>query len=150
MFKLAEYNADRTKEEKPEVEFVGVNYQGLIRVLISAIQEQQKQIEELKQSVNKLANGQSTYNLNSAGSLKQNTPNPVSGTASIRYHVTENTTSARLTITNAKGQVVKTFGLSNRGTGKINIDLQGIATGTYNYTLYVMETKRTLSMVIAR
>jgi flagellar hook assembly protein FlgD len=123
----------------------------LIPVLIGAIQEQQKQIEELKQLVNKLANGQSTYNLNSAGSLEQNTPNPVSGTATIRYHVPENTTSARLTITNAKGQVVKTLSLGNRGTGQANVDISMLAAGTYNYALFVdgrqVDNKR---LVVAR
>jgi flagellar hook assembly protein FlgD len=123
----------------------------LIPVLIGAIQEQQKQIEELKQLVNKLANGQSTYNLNGAGSLEQNAPNPVNGTTTIRYHVPENTTSARLTITNAKGQVVKTISLSNRGNGQVNVNKSMLAAGTYHYTLYVdgrqADTKR---LIIAR
>jgi hypothetical protein len=151
MVQPPQYNADRTEQISPEVEFEGVNYQGLIPVLIGAIQEQQKQIEELKQLVNKLANGQSTYNLNSAGSLEQNAPNPVSGTATIRYHVPENTTSARLTITNAKGQVVKTISLGNRGAGQANVDISMLAAGTYHYTLYVdgkqTDTKR---LIVAR
>jgi hypothetical protein len=48
MVQPPQYNADRTEQISPEVEFEGVNYQGLIPVLIGAIQEQQKQIEELK------------------------------------------------------------------------------------------------------
>ncbi|HUP13571.1 MAG TPA: T9SS type A sorting domain-containing protein, partial [Niastella sp.] len=82
--------------------------------------------------------------------LEQNTPNPFSGTTVIRYSVPSNAGSAKLNITNAKGQVVKTITL-NRGTGQVNVNTATLAAGTYNYTLYVdgrqVDTKR---FVIAR
>ena len=43
--------------------------------------------------------------------LDQNIPNPVTGITTIRYQVPETTSSARLIITNAKGQVVKNIEL---------------------------------------
>jgi hypothetical protein len=69
--------------------------------------------------------------------LEQNTPNPVRGSTSIRYHVPETSTSARLTFTNAKGQVVKTVSINNRGTGQLSLNTHVLAAGTYHYTLYV-------------
>jgi flagellar hook assembly protein FlgD len=75
----------------------------------------------------------------------------VSGTTTIRYSVPEQTTSARLTLINAKGQVVKTITLGNRGTGQVNLNTAALAAGTYHYTLFVngkqADTKR---LVIAR
>jgi hypothetical protein len=80
--------------------------------------------------------------------LEQNTPNPTGGTTSIRYYVPITATSARLTLTNANDQVVKTVSLSNRGKGQVSLNTQALAAGTYHYTLYVdgnaADTKRLL------
>jgi hypothetical protein len=137
-----------------EVKYEGVNYQGLIPVLIASIQEQQQQISALKVKLTALKiqikdrNGGVTV---TAVYLKQNTPNPVSGSTTIGYHVPETAGSARLTLTNAKGQVIKTISLNNRGTSQVNLNTASLAAGTYNYTLYVdgrrVDTKR---LVIAR
>jgi hypothetical protein len=52
-----------------------------------------------------------------------------------------------LTITNAKGQVVKTISLGNRGAGQATVDISMLAAGTYNYALFVdgrqVDNKRT-------
>jgi hypothetical protein len=157
----AEYDEeDRTKVLAPEVTYEGINYQGLIPVLIASIQElkagsdkqqqqivkQQQQIEDLNALVNKLTNSPTSNTLSSTGSLEQNTPNPVNGSTTIRYHVPETATSANMTLTNAKGQVVKTVSLGNRGAGQVSLNTTGLATGTYHYTLYVdgrqADTKR--------
>jgi hypothetical protein len=145
---------DRTKVITSEVKYEGVNYQGLIPVLIASIQEQQQQISALKVELTALKiqikdrNGGVTV---TAVYLKQNTPNPVSGSTTIGYHVPETAGSARLTLTNAKGQVIKTISLNNRGTSQVNLNTASLAAGTYNYTLYVdgrrVDTKR---LVIAR
>jgi hypothetical protein len=147
----AEYDKeDRTKVISPEVKYEGVNYQGLIPVLIASVQqlnEKDKEIDELKEE-NKnikerlmkletlLTSGNNAVSLTSTY-LEQNTPNPVQGSTIIRYHVPEASKSARLTLTNVKGQVMKTMTLNNRGTGQVNLNTQGFAAGTYNYTLYV-------------
>lgn len=137
---------DRNKVISPEVEYEAVNYIGLIPVLIGAVQDQQQtiakqqqQIDELKQLVSKLAGGQglnTSVNV-SAAYLEQNTPNPSRGTTTIRYHVPENTSSARLILTNSKGQLLKTISINGRGTGQLNLETSALSAGVYNYTLWI-------------
>jgi hypothetical protein len=94
-------------------------------------------VAKLEELILELKNGRTGSGSVTSAYLEQNTPNPVNGTTNIRYHVPETNTSARLTLTNAKGQVVKTMMLNNRGTGQLNLNTQGLAAGTYHYTLYV-------------
>jgi flagellar hook assembly protein FlgD len=98
------------------------------------------EVDDLKERIRKLEAllvNRSNVVTAALGFLEQNSPNPVSGITTIRYHVPEPSTSARLTITNAKGQVVKAVAITNRGTGKVNLNTAGLAAGTYTYTLYV-------------
>jgi trimeric autotransporter adhesin len=142
--------------DKPENDrdLYGLRYAEFVVPLVKGMQEQQQQIEELQQQVaelkamvTRLANGPrvNTNNFISAY-LEQNTPNPVNGNTTIRYHVPENITAAQLHITNVQGQVLKTITISYRGAGEINLNTQTLASGTYNYTLYVdgeqADTKR--------
>ena len=73
----------------------------------------------------------------SAAYLEQNTPNPSRGTTTIRYGIPDGTSSARLTLINAKGQLLKTINLTGRGAGQVNLDTSALSTGIYNYTLWV-------------
>jgi flagellar hook assembly protein FlgD len=148
-----------------KIDFKAVNYTELIPIMIKGMQEQEKekgelkeevqdlkgQIAELRKMVLELKNGRTGSVSLTSAYLEQNTPNPVSGTTTIRYHVPETSTSARLTLTNAKGQVVKTVSLNNKGTGQLSLSTISLAAGTYNYTLYVdgkqADTKR---LIIAR
>jgi hypothetical protein len=137
----AQYDKDDpSKVIDPAVEYEAVNYQGLIPVLIASIQEQQQQIIALKGELTALKNqiqdksGSVTV---SSSYLDQNTPNPASATTTIRYHIPERSTSARLTLTNASGQVIRTVSLNNRGTGQLSLSTSSMAAGTYHYTLYV-------------
>jgi hypothetical protein len=157
----AEYDKDdRTKVITPEVKYEGVNYQGLIPVLIAAVQEQQQQIKnqqaqnealqvevtELRKMVLEMKNGRNSPVTVTSAYLEQNIPNPVTVTTTIRYSVPQTVTSARLILTNAKGQVIKTISLSNRGSGQVSLNTAALTAGTYNYTLWVdgkqADTKR--------
>jgi hypothetical protein len=138
-----------------DINFKAVNYTELIPIIIKGMQELsekdkeidalKEEVAELRQMVLELKGGRGTI-LTSAGSLGQNTPNPVNGTTIIRYHTPEASNSARVVLTNTKGQIVKAINISNRGSGQINLNTQALAAGTYNYTLYVdgqpIETKR--------
>ncbi|HUP11442.1 MAG TPA: hypothetical protein VM187_04505, partial [Niastella sp.] len=57
-----------------------------------------------------------------------------------------NATIATLTFTNAKGQLIKTIAIRNRGGGLLTFNTSMLAPGTYNFTLHVdgktVETKR--------
>ncbi|MEO5984544.1 MAG: tail fiber domain-containing protein, partial [Ferruginibacter sp.] len=156
---------DRTKIISPEIKYEGINYQGLIPVLIASVQEQQQQIEEqkeenktLKERISKLeeiltanSNNGNNINLPSNAFLNQNIPNPVSGNTTIEYHVPATVSSANLTITNAAGQLFKTIKINKRGIGHETINTSTFAKGTYNYTLWAdgkqVDTKR---LIISR
>jgi hypothetical protein len=118
---------------------------------IDALEKENKDIKERLLKLEALyVNGGNTVTLTSAN-LGQNTPNPVSGTTTIRYQVPSTAKTAAILLTNSKGQQLKAISLTNRGIGQVSLDIQALASGTYNYTLYVdgrqADTKR---LVIAR
>jgi hypothetical protein len=146
----AEYDKDdRTKVISPEVKYEGVNYQGLIPVLIASIQEQQQQIEEkdnriaalesgmaeLRHLVLELKNGRGGTLTSASGYLEQNTPNPVKASTRISYSLPEGAAKGQLLLSDALGRTLKVFRLSTSGT--VNVDAAGLSSGTYNYSLLV-------------
>lgn len=135
----------------------GLRYAEFVVPLVKAIQEQQKQIEELKELVAKLSASATPNNSNnttirvSSAYLEQNFPNPNTGNTLIRYHLPAGTTNAKVVISNIKGQAIKSIDLNSRGDGQITLDLATLAAGTYNYSLWVggkeVDSKR---MVVLR
>ncbi len=117
---------------------LGVMYADIIPILIRGMQEQQKQIDELKQLVNQLSNAQ----LNSSSpantiilsniSLEQITPNPVKGITTIRYNMPNK--NAQLNVTDGSGKLIKQIQL-NEGAGSVNIDCSSLSAGTYYYSI---------------
>jgi hypothetical protein len=151
----ADSNATASQPSQ-SIAFKALNYTELIPIIIKGMQEQEaenkalrEENKDIKERLAKLeailSNNNNSLTFNSA-LLDQNTPNPVSSSATIRYHIPESVSSARLDITNAKGQLVKTITIGSRGTGQIQLNIQAFASGTYNYTLYVdgkqVDTKR--------
>jgi uncharacterized delta-60 repeat protein len=135
----------------------GLRYAEFVVPLVKAVQEQQKEIQELKELVAKLSGGATPNNTNnttiplSNAYLEQNYPNPQTGNTLIRYHLPAATTNAKVVITDMKGQVIKSIDLNSRGDGQINLDAATLAAGTYNYSLWIggkeVDTKR---MVVGR
>jgi hypothetical protein len=141
---------DKPKNDK---DFYGLRYGDFVVPLVKAVQELdaenkklKEELAELRQMMMDIKNGRTGTVTSISGYLEQNSPNPAGGTTTIRYAVPTNAVSARLTLTNTKGQVVKTISLNNRGAGQLSLTTQGLAAGTYNYTLYVdgrqVDTKR--------
>jgi hypothetical protein len=163
--KELKYNFSGVEVSKNDKDAYALRYAEFVVPLVKAVQELSKENEELKkkddevrkevaelrQMVLELKNSrQGSANLTSAY-LEQNSPNPVYGTTTIRYSIPETSTSARLILTNAKGQVLKTVGLTNGGTSQLSLNTTGLAAGTYNYSLYVDGSKAdTKRLVIAR
>lgn len=129
------------------IAFKTLNYIELIPIVIKGMQEQaaenhalKEEVEDLKKRLKKLEslltdNGNTITSTSSY--LEQNSPNPVTSTTTIRYHVPESPASAKLIITNAKGQVAKSVAIATKGAGQVTLDATLLASGTYNYTLWV-------------
>jgi len=74
----------------------------------------------------------------------QNTP------VNFSYYTSDNSIKAQILVTNMKGSVLKAFNLA-KGAGQVNIKSGELAAGTYNYTLYVNDSKiETKQMIIAK
>jgi hypothetical protein len=139
--------------ERKMQEIKAVNYIELIPVLTKALQEQQQQIDELKEMVNQLMKaepGKRSNILLHNGSLEQNTPNPLTQSTTIRYRVPSGSRSARLVITDNTGKIIRQENLGE-GAGTVQVDASLMSSGIYNYSLVVdgklIESKK---MVVAR
>ena len=153
-----EYNVDETTGKKTKVpaEKLGVMYADIIPVLIKGMQDQQKEIEELKQLVNQLPGNQnssiSTGNaVLSSNSLDQVMPNPVKNNAVIRYAIASANSNVLLKITDTNGKIIKQIQLTNTISGSLNLDCSTLNSGTYYYSLIadgkIIDTKK---MVVAK
>ena len=164
----AEYGKDKTVLLRPEEKYEGINYIGLIPVLIGSIQEQQKTIddikaenkeikaenEDLKSRLNKieqalsLSSGQIVaypVTLTDAR-LEQNAPNPFNKNTVISYFLPEKAGSAVMNITDMNGKIIKTIALNEKGKGQLLLEAGQLTAGTYQYSLLVngkvLDTKK--------
>ena len=143
---LFEPGSNRTPEPfdqaKGEViSFKAINYTELIPVLVKGMQEQQKIIEEQNERINqlelkisKLVSDPISVSAD-AGSLGQNSPNPVRTSTRISYSLNSAHSRASLLLTDASGRTIKSVSLN--GSGMVNIDLSKLSAGVYNYSLIV-------------
>jgi Chaperone of endosialidase/Secretion system C-terminal sorting domain len=131
--------------------FLSVNYPGLISILFRGIQEQQAQIEALRQTViaaNTVPTtpetgrgGQDRQVVTSSGtfdvskfSLAQNTPNPFSSSTTIRYSIPDGMRNGVIAVFDLTGKMMMQFnGLSGRS--QVTIDGNSLQAGMYIYTL---------------
>jgi hypothetical protein len=128
-------------KEKPEtISLKAVNYTELIPILVKAMQEQQQENDELRARVVKLEDlvNKLTGNrgLNTVtGNLGQATPNPARNSTRISYNLLSADSRAQLLLTDAAGKAVKAVSLN--GSGYVNLDVTGLSSGIYNYSLLV-------------
>jgi len=140
-----DYKTDSTgKSEKIPSTRLGVMYADIIPVLISAIQQQQKEIEELKDVINRTSQLSRTNNQSNATpiivnnlSLEQNIPNPFNQTTTINYHLPQNATNAFIRITDMNGKIIKTIPLVAKGNGQIVLQAGELTAGTYQYSFII-------------
>jgi hypothetical protein len=141
-----ELNYDFSGVDKPKSkeDLYGLRYEAFVVPLVKAVQEQQqqielqqKEIEALKELVNKLISGQSPANVTSNNiSLEQNTPNPFDHSTSIRYSIPQVFQRAQLLLTDKGGRIIKQVGLTS-ASGTINLDGSLLSNGSYQYSLIV-------------
>ncbi|HWJ25030.1 MAG TPA: tail fiber domain-containing protein, partial [Flavisolibacter sp.] len=140
------------KEEKGEdISFKAINYTELIPILIKGMQEQQKQIEELKEMVRSLQGNSGQPSTLSGSKLDQNFPNPFHASSVIRYYVPVTAHQAQLIVKDAKDALVKVVSLNGKGSGQVTIDAGALAEGAYTYSLWVDDQQiATKKMVIVK
>lgn len=119
--------------------YLGVDYVGLIPVLVEVIKEQQYQINELKENVKYfsakvLAESESPTN---SSRLYQNSPNPFDERTEIKYYTPENSMFASIIVYDLTGSQLIKFDLSNKGSSSLVIDGNKLKAGMYIYTLLV-------------
>jgi trimeric autotransporter adhesin len=151
--------AQEVKEVFPELVnedakgYIAVNYEGMIPVLLQAVKEQQttienqqKQIDELRALVqeqiqaSKSSNSSSqTVNLSDKTEviLDQNVPNPFSESTRISYSVPDEARDARIEFYNNLGQRINTVVLNPGGNGSITVYAAGLSNGIYHYSLLI-------------
>ncbi|NNC94026.1 MAG: tail fiber domain-containing protein [Chitinophagales bacterium] len=161
---------DERRTELPQhgaVEFKGINYVGMIPIIVEAINEQSAIIEEKDLRITELEDQldqllvrvkaiESVMSLDGSGDtdkpfMKQNQPNPSNGSTSIEYYLPENTGTAFLKVYNTSGKEIHSFMLNGIGYNKIDVNMRDQATATYFYSLFIdgiaVDTKQ---MVINR
>lgn len=143
---------EHTQTTKSEtIDFKAVNYTELIPLLIKGMQEQQKEIDALKQQITTLTGNSSSdakiATLSSA-MLLQNVPNPYKNSTTIQYNLPAKFSSAQIIITDNAGKVLKQVNVSGAGKGSVNINASSLAAGNYNYSLWIdgrlIDTKQML------
>ncbi len=127
--------------------YLSINQSAIKFMLINAIQEQQAQIEALKEQVQVLSNqintggsaASQTVELGSSeAGLLQNQPNPFSEQTTIMYTLPKDAQTANMQITDMSGKVLKTVTLDrNAVNGQLTIKANELGAGTYLYTLIV-------------
>ena len=154
--KKLNYDFSGVDAPKNKEDFYGLRYCEFVVPLVKAVQELSAENKELKNELNELkeivsrlskregvnSNGLDNTNANLSGAyLEQNNPNPFNGNTVIRYYLPENSGSAKVTITNMKGQLLKSISLNGKGKGQITLNANTLAAGSYTYSLWVDGTQ---------
>jgi hypothetical protein len=148
----------------PKLEYKGLNYAGLIPILVGAVKQQQTKIDSLSEvitnrldalearlngccgtgSANKTADEnaatphQLTVELSSTQVviLEQNVPNPFAEQTSISYFIPENITNAQMVFTDILGNNIKQVEVKS-GYGTVTVFASNLTSGQYSYSLVI-------------
>ncbi|CAL2084371.1 hypothetical protein T190607A02C_250001 [Tenacibaculum sp. 190524A02b] len=132
---------------------VSVDLAPLVSNLQSELSTAQNQITALQTQMNDvLARLQSIENCACDGTLStpttslnkimgpklyQNIPNPFTSTSSIKYYLPHDVSKAYMVFSDAIGKIISKIELEERGEAELDINSNGLPSGTYHYTLYV-------------
>lgn len=124
--------------QEPTTGYYGINTTGLIPLLVKGLQEQQEEINALKQAMQsgfKSAEGETTGESNGESQLFQNKPNPFNEQTIIEFYLSQDIQSANLYIYDLTGKQVKAINVVQRETGSITIFANELQPGMYKYAL---------------
>jgi len=145
------YLAQELKEVFPDLVsqdsegYYGVNYIGLIPIIVEAMKEQQLQIEALQAEVLKSVVLRSAADETESPKmidpviaqckLYQNAPNPFSQNTQIKFYIAEGVKKALLCIYDLQGSQIKQIVITERGEGSQTISGSELPAGMYLYAL---------------
>lgn len=134
-----DYSIDEQTGKKTKVtsDKLGVAYSDIIPVLINSIQEQQKEIEDLKRMVQQLTNsisGNQNATVSKTGSFMQSTPNPFSNNTTISYNLDAGFKTAQIIVSDNAGRTIKVITLTTN-KGNVVFDGSKVPAGSYHYSL---------------
>ncbi len=102
----------------------------------------------LLKSLSDSSSNQTNVNLNNSQTivLAQNVPNPFAEQTTINYFLPDNIVKAQMLFYDAKGMLINSVDLIQKGKGSLNVFAQDLTNGIYTYTLVVdgniIETKK--------
>jgi hypothetical protein len=108
-----------------------------LKTLMLQIQQTQQQCSPCSATTTSNATQQNIITLSDAVSLQQNIPNPFSNTTTIAYSLPQKFSSAKIIITDKNGKQLKQLNLSGAGKGTVHVYASTLASGAYNYALYI-------------
>jgi hypothetical protein len=127
-----------------------LDYDQIIPITVSAIQEQQKIIDSLIRDLAKFKEqlnsnrsliglaSDNTSNFANLSTLSQNSPNPFNESTDIKFSINkENFRNASIIIFDMNGLLIKKFDIQTHGNGTIKINGNELKPGMYIYTLIV-------------
>jgi hypothetical protein len=126
-----------------EKDFKIVNYDQMVPVMVNAMQEQQKMIQDLmdklvvlEKELNALKN-QSVQPATGSLQLKDAVPNPFHDRTVIQVEIPNGAHRASVQLYNAAGQLVGTYPVDSKGKSQIEISGASFSAGQYTYMLLV-------------
>lgn len=145
-------------EKQETIDIKAVNYDELIPIMIKAMQEQNDKIEELTRQLAALTTGRQPATGNNTAAIKlsnaylgQSIPNPAKNSTTIYYHNLPSSARAQLVVYDANGKMVKQIQVSGGGNGSVNLDVSGLSSGRYTYSLLINgKLAETKTMEVAR
>jgi len=156
MQQIAPYMVGRfTDQDTPsqKTDYLDYDANALTYILVNAVQEQQKQIGALQAQIAQLLSQQpGNSSLKTAGEggaqLWQNVPNPTEGTTLIRYSIPAQAHQAQISLHSLKGELLKSFPITQRGAGELSVNTTTLPEGVYLYRLVIdgkqVDTKKLL------
>ena len=146
------YSVDIEDEDKKTFEdnYLKINDTGIKYMIINAVKEQQEIIEEqedriaaLEELVKTLIEGNNTHATTLEGGdgktalLGNNFPNPFTVETKIEYFIPETANSGAINFYDMTGKLIKSVDIDEKGNGLLNVSLDNMASGMYNYQLVV-------------
>lgn len=147
-----EYIWEKHDEEGNAIEsetYKSVQPAAIQYITVNAVQEQQQIIDLQEERIAKLESQIATLlesnnqSIDISGGnptkavLGDNFPNPFDGKTDIRYFVPENSTNVTLNLYDNSGKLIRSVKIAERGNGVLNININDMPAGVYNYQMIV-------------